>query len=541
MDKINPFNYHYIIIVLFSLAVHGLLLLNDGVYWDGWLVYTILIEKQWDSLYLIFTQTGGPPITLYLHWLLGYFPGIVFGYKLVAFGALTTSGILVYLISNELKLLSRLDSLFIVLLSLSYPAFQVAIELINIPSIVYYCLFLLACFLALQSEKRSGVVHYLLRVCSLGIFVISFTVNSLLLFYFGFLLIWFVGVQSLLRLPPRQILFSFLPRRLDFLFLPFLYWGLHKSLFPVRGLYANYNQFRFSLPSLIANLTKFVNNAIYGQFRYTVGAIALWLLALGILFWGYSIFKRKSGQSLRNRDKAYTLFIFGFFLLMLGMLPYILVGKSPSLHGWDTRHALLVGLPMAVIIVAITHLAFPGPSDSFSKLGFLFLGVILLAFSVSTITNYISWQARWVKDRSIIVNLGQLDNVEDISVFWVDDQFPTRGGDSYRFYEWSSIFKRVWGDETRIGLDQKTRSPEFLIDGQRYFNDRYNLLNFDPAGCQAILMIRRGLPYTDDQLFSRYLFSRFFEPSKMNEFLAEITDIQVQSIFAPEAVNCQVD
>ena len=38
MNKIIPFNYHYIIRVFFSLTVLGLLLLKDGVYLHGCLI-----------------------------------------------------------------------------------------------------------------------------------------------------------------------------------------------------------------------------------------------------------------------------------------------------------------------------------------------------------------------------------------------------------------------------------------------------------------------------------------------------------------------
>ena len=142
-----------------------------------------------------------------------------------------------------------------------------------------------------------------------------------------------------------------------------------------------------------------------------------------------------------------------------------------------------------------------------------------------------------------MANLATLDNAQGISVFWVDDHFPAggeRGTGAYRFYEWSSIFKTVWGDESRIGFDQGLRAIEPLVVDQRYFNERYNLADFDPAGCQAMLTIRRGpLVYSDAGLSARYLFYRFFRSEgRLAKFLSGVTDVQVQPISAPEAVNC---
>ncbi len=50
----------FFFLLLSALVVHGLLLLNDGVYWDGWLPYDSLMKKRWDLMYLWFSQAGLP-------------------------------------------------------------------------------------------------------------------------------------------------------------------------------------------------------------------------------------------------------------------------------------------------------------------------------------------------------------------------------------------------------------------------------------------------------------------------------------------------
>jgi hypothetical protein len=194
---------------------------------------------------------------------------------------------------------------------------------------------------------------------------------------------------------------------------------------------------------------------------------------------------------------------------------------------------------MAIIFVAVTRLSFGDKTGSISKGGLLFLMALLLAFTLCSIGNYFSWQARWVKDQSIMENLSTLENTDNVSVFWVDDQFQVGGEETYEFYEWSSIFKSVWGDESHIGLDQRAYTPDFLTQGLRYFNDRYNLSDFDPAGCQAILTIYPGPDSSSSAGMSmRYLFYKFFRKDGLGQFLHRITDVQVQPISTTEAVNC---
>jgi len=537
--------YHYIAIVIYALVTHGFLLLNDGVYWDGWLIYTSLVEKSWHNIHSIFFEPGAP-ITAYFHWAMGYLPAMIFSYKLVAFLSITLFGILVYSICNELRLLSRIESLFIALLSVSYPAFQASIELATIPYLAYYCLFLLACFLALRSEKAHGFPHYCLRVGSLALWALSFTINSLLVFYYGFLLVLILHARYSRGISLKHVFTRFLPRRLDYVLLPLLYWVVARGFFPPHGIYSDYNQLSFSPWVMTAVYNAFVNNAVYAQLSNALKnllnyPVFVLLILLGLL-WACSTPLSGSIRFLDKKVKSYALLLFGFVLLALAIFPYAVVDKAPSAQGWETRHALLVALPVAIILVAITRLALGDKTGSISRLGLFFLTILLLAFTLSSINNYLSWQARWVKDQSIMENLSTLENTENVSVFWVDDQFQVGGEETYRFYEWSSIFKSVWGDESRIGLDQRAYTPDFLTQGLRYFNDRYNLSDFDPAGCQAILTIRRGPDSSSNAGMSmRYLFCKFFCKDSLAHFLHGVTDLQVEPISTPEAVSCPAE
>jgi len=534
--------WHYALIGLTAFAAQGLLLLNDGLYWDGWLIHRFLDARDWPNLSKIFVESG-LPIWTYLHRLMGYSPDIVLGYRLAAFACIAASGLLIYQIGCLSGLVSPEESLLIALISLTYPGFQVAFELIILPYVLGYFLFWLAVFLALLAEQQDKPARYGLRVGALLGFGISFGINSLLVFYFGFLWLLVLFVRRSRSLSVREIFTSFLPRHLDYLLLPFLYWISKEILFPRQGLYGDYNQFRLSPGSLAVSVGKFLYNSIYYQVNSALTELTrqpmIGLIVFLAAYWCYNVLGVRSSGLPGDRVKLHALPVFGCILLGLGILPYVAVGLGPTAHGWSTRHALLVALPLAIVIVGLVRLVFATGDGMLSRTGWVLVVVLVGAFSLSTVHNYISWQARWVKDRSIMVNLAASPEFKPFSVYWVDDQFPAGGEPFYRFYEWSSMFRTVWGDESRIGLDKRFSGAGFLSESGLFFTSRYNLADFDPLGCQAALTIQRAAPrYSDIELAMRYLFHRFLRPSGMNTFLASVTDLTVSPVDASEALHC---
>jgi hypothetical protein len=367
------------------------------------------------------------------------------------------------------------------------------------------------------------------------IFFLSFNLNSFLVFYFGFLLLLFCLNYWHNSCLWKQALILFISRRLYFILLPFVYWIVKEVFFPRHGLYADYNKFTFSPFAILHSLASFLYNGIYRQFnRALVELISqpgLWLFVfLGALAW----YAKVKGDKVHSAETSETLakpqFLLGYGVLLmgLGMFPYVAVGSGPTLTGWNTRHSLLLALPIALIIVALARHLFRRPEGGLSRVGWMFLTTLLLAFSLATVSSYIDWQARWVKDRSVMVNLARLDRAEKYSIYLVNDQYVLGGENYYNFYEWSSIFKKVWGDGTRIGFDQSYYTPQLLEDYKKYFTGRYNLSDFDPAGCQATLTIRQGIfAYSAFSLVVRYFYYKFLRLQRMDDFLIKVTEVEI--------------
>jgi hypothetical protein len=531
----------YLIIFLWGSMIHGLLLFNDGIYWDDWLWVTALKEKNWPVIHAMGFERG-IPLDSYFQWFFSGFQNIEFAHRFVAFLCILVSAMLVHAICRQVGVLTWSESLWIALVSMTYPAFQTQIILSTTNYLFYYMLFLGGVLLALKSKARSSFQRYGLRIGALILFFLSFSLASLLVFYFGFLLLLLLFVRRLKSFSLRETLTRFVPRHLDYIFLPFLYWAVKEIMFPQYGLYADYNRFQFSPVTLVLNLGGFLNNAVYFQLNSTLKQLLEQpALGLFIVLAAYQIFPALK-LNLRHffSIKSYWLLGFGVVLFGLGIFPYVIVGQAPASHGWSTRDAILVGLPMALVILGAIGMVFSPDRERLSRPGFVFLLTVAVAFGLITVNNYLSWQARWVKDRSVMVNLGQLAGAEKYSIYWVDDQYPLGGEDNYRFYEWSSMFEQIWGDQTRIGLDQRYSTPKLIEELKPTFTANYNLSDLDPAGCQATLTIRpRASPPPDFELVVRYLYYRFLRPQGMQDFLAGVTRVSVQLLPSLLAINCR--
>lgn len=548
----------YCLIALVALLSHGLLLLNDGTYFDDWILKPLLADGNWSELHNWFSQMG-LPVSPYFYsgmYLTGEY------YKAIVLLTKFFTAVLIYKICLQFTWVNRYEALGIALLNLVYPAYQVATTFCNLIYEFYYCMFLLAAWLLLRAEQIKGQngLGLFARLPPLLLFFIAFNLNSLLVFYFSFLLLLFLHLKQVRQISWYAVAKTLLPRYADFILLPFAYWIGKKVFFPTHGLYANYNVIKLSLTSIADNLLTFIMTAGYAQVEASVarlmGQPVLWFLILVGIYLAYAKFMRKRGilalphfQIEQLSSKTKWIILYGGVLLLSGAFAYSAVGLSPTLSGWNTRHAILVGLPMAILTVAalrpiwINGLYHETENFDSRVLSVLIGGSLLVAFTLSTISYYVDWQARAIKDRAIMTILAEAPVLKKFSVFWIDDQFPAGGERAYRFYEWSGMFKQVWGGESRIGLQMQVygNNPAILPGFKQYATKFYTLSEFDPYGCQVKIGITRGtLQYSDAELVRQYFKQRFFNKTGLTDFLHGVVHLDVQ--FLPsEDKRCFVD
>jgi hypothetical protein len=420
-EKTMKQKFDYLIIVLMAFLAHGLLLISDGIFWDDWLDYTSLASKDHFLLHRMTSQQGIP--ASYYFWLsFTILPDIILSQRIIVFMLIILSAFVVYAICNEYGKTSRIESMMIVTIFMTYPAFETWLLISTSQYIFYYFIFLLASLITLRIRIRkfAGLKAAGLRVLSLALFFISFSLNSLLILHFGFLAFLFIVYLEQGFSTKQEAAFRFVIHYVDYLLLPFAFWFIKLMFFPQYGIYANYNQVSFSLSRALISIAFFVVNGVFYQISSSIFQViktpVLWLFVF-CLAAGVANFRLQKIPVCANKNDRILFIWFGLALLGLGMLPYVLAGKYPTLHGWDTRHTLLLSLPVGIILVANISFIFAKPDQSLNWGGWLSFFILFVGFNVQTIDQYIGWQQRWIKDKSVMMRLEKMDKEKNIPFF----------------------------------------------------------------------------------------------------------------------------
>ena len=579
--RVNHSNFPaYMVIAGYSLLAHGLLLLYDGVYSDGWLFYTYLSESRWDLLADFFVKQGHPH-TAYLYRLLALLPDFLLAHRLLAFGSLLATGWLTYGLLCKLGWFTRSESLLVALWSVGFPAYQYGVEISHLWNLLPYPVFLLGWWLALglnsirKNKERNGVKegvlpgvvllttrHFWLRLGALVCLAFSFMNPALLPFYFGFWLVWIGCFYYQRAIHPWQMV----RRYPDFLLLPFVYWLGMRLLFPPHGIFADYNEIEPTLLLDWGGWWQFVEVGMLAQLTrpFILMPFFLLLLVAGLYLWlnRWRNWEKRPFfyQEWPGRETA--VLGIALLLLFLSAFPFIIVGKPPSLYGFDTRQLLLMGLPMALLLLVGLRLLFGSEQGRLHRVGGLLALLLLLGFALAQMESYLAWQARWVRDQSVRLNLADLPLADEQAILYFadEDMLYWRNGRidevsqfiSRRYFQdWTILLRQVYGPMPgRVGMDIRYLDPTHYyyhwLMGLRErtltpTEDIFFLASVDPAGCQAIITIQ-PTAYAQEMsklgLARRYWQNRFWQPVAQEPFLRSLTHLSLEPMAAPQAVNC---
>lgn len=550
LNKRNRFFYFRldIVCIIFLVTVtHFLLLCNDGVYWDGWIIYHCLVGDEWNLFYKDWSGYGHA-IVAHINWAMKLFPDIVFGHKITTFISLLGSTVCVYLLAIYSGLLSRLESLSLSFIFVAYPAYQIWVELVYMPMVFLYFIFLLAWLLTIKRiDINDRIFHgkryssFVIRLASLVLFFIAFNYNAFLVFYSGFFLylILYEGrsLDVSLRFKCLSSYRSIIFKNLDYFLLPFIYWIYKKSFFEWSDSYSNYYGIKLNLIEILKNFYKYIDNAVFYQFKNSVNFFARYPLLLIILLVVFIlVFFRKSflkkGVNTVSAPNTVLLLFFGIILLISAIFPYAAIGGVPNKAGWLTRYSLFSSLPVSILLITLSRGFYASPVK-FRNIALhlrSFLLVLLIAgFVINTMSNYVAYQKRWIKDRSVMFHLSRDKTAGDYSTYIVKDSFGIIH-EQYRTYEWNGMFKKVWGDETRMGgTDALLEYYSSQIDGMP--KKLYLCSDYDPDGPRAFLDIKPGPIANDSKVVYQYIYYRLMgDENKINKLLQNFTVVQVKAV-----------
>lgn len=528
---------HFLYITGIYCVFYFLMLFMDGVYWDGWLIYDHLQTKDYLSLKLTFEGASFLPLAFYIHRFFGFFHDIIFAYRITFFVLLLFTGYLTYLCLYTTKVLKHSECLFLTLVFLLYPVHYCNITIICIPKYFLYLSFLSGVLLSFISFRLTFTYGFIIRILSHLFFLFSFNLNSLLPFYFGFLLFHLYQRSETFTGTFYQRMMFAVKKNLDYILLPFLFWGLLQLLADNSGRMTQFGYNTFILAkglktmvhSIVFCISKFYIHGINRPFSDLISYIIYqpvfyFLVAAAAYTMHMNPFDAESAK------KPKLLMAFGLLLLFLAVFPYVAVGKSPN-HGWSLRHAFLLPLPMGFILLGLLRYFFDPAREKGLKYNFVLSVIILFSFGISTMNGMIHLQYRFIKDKSVISQLRKNADARKYSVFYITDRYHFEFPDEfYRFYEWCAIFKQAWEEETHLGIDMDHKNmPAEKIAKILNKNNRLVFLaaDVDMEGRQAAMHIEKGKKPIDLQTMAMYFYYRYVQPQKMPDFLNDLVSVTI--------------
>lgn len=528
-----------------ALAAHGLLLLNDGLYYDSWMLDTHMQNGRYDLIYGWLNDHSRPFTGLY-YLITGYLFVSPFWHKLSIFIYLLINTVIIYDLGRHLRL-SHPESLLISLFSLIYPTYQAYVEHGANSQIANLNQFLVGAWFVLCTRGWSSFGHRIALALGWVFLFISFSTESLMTFYLGFILLLLVQQWQANGNSEKQTFIWGLKYRWAFILLPFIYVILIRViLFPPRALYVEYTAPKVENLLIPVYWVTYYRNVFIYTFTWSltilsgIGSI----VAIVLLYPWLSLAMMDNPISAKMNavKRAITLMLFGLLLLALGSVPYIAGGRLLTAHGYDSRYALLVGVSMAIVLTGL--LTFIGCYlTRYHEIITLITSLVIVAFIAANIDSYLGWQARWVRDRSWMLNLQSIKVAQTVSVFELDDQWLPLENERIGWY--LPMDRRL---DLNAMVQRTLKSDKYpIVDPvQAGYNDFYKeaffVSRYDPAGCRAKLTIQRAAAAAQMGQFGiarRYWYYRFFVPTGMDAFLRGLTQVTVTPMNDPKATACK--
>jgi len=523
------------ILFAYALLAHAIVLLNDGVYWDGWMIDSWQRTRDWKAMKRFFSEVG-LPLYYYQHKFFARFPARTFIYRLIGFVSTFLSAAAVYFLSVHFAYVNEFYSFVIALLYLSYTGYHMNVDTnvslqYTFPTAIFYW----AVYIAFVSLDYAGAAHWSLHAASLLMFLLAFSANSLLVYYFGFLGLMLFLKPGLTEDVWRNAYYGLL-KQLDYAVLPFVFWILKEKLTPRHGYYKDYNRIRLHPLRLAHGLINAVRSgveaAITAPIRSAMKTNVLWIPIGAFVLAFYVATYLVSDVPVISQSVAVHLLIAGGVFFVLAGLPYIVVGQNFAPEGWATKHHMLFHLPVSLMILGMAGLLLPA-NIMLSALVF-----ILAANMVHLNSVYLYYMAVVAKDRSWLYKLSKIPGANKTSIFHISDNHSIQGdrhfpqnSPAYSFY----MFEWLWGDKTRIGVHVPASHPQRL-QGEQISKllvattVDYDMQEVNIHGSQARLVISDGVTRSPIWIALMYLKERYRPGGNIEKVLEDITDLNYAQV-----------
>ncbi len=518
--------YHILIISVIYLLTHGFILFLSGTWWDEKVFVLGTKQQLWDM-----TVQLGRPTSYYLLSFIMDIPECI-GRALI-FLLFYFSSLGVYYLATYIPMLNGLDALLIAIVYTVIPANDVRCIRGVFPYTLGHFLFICAfCILVYWLEKQKGKIH--LRVISLFLFILSFILNSNLVFYCLPLL--YIAYYLVRTRQLRKIFLYF-----DFALAPFLYFGLKNVLFPTYGLGGGYNEVKLN------NIIKSVYSCVFICLARIKDIFYLWkdsylinwsvifiiVVFLIVLITAIKKPKLEKADFPKSLIKAIILEVIGAFSLYLGIFPYNVIGQNCTLTGMVGRSAILIPVGAALIVYGLIAWI---PSD-WVKMSLCC--IFLMSGIVHFNTYYLIYQQDYYRQLDLISEFKANKYIlaDTKNILYITDSEPVIA--ATRFYTLNECAFRAFGDQTHFVMNG-FNDVEYLnnIDEGLYnlntfvYSNSYGMEDYaigESNDVQAIIV------YNNEFTLSETIRLKWYEISDYNRFLSMIEQEQNMDIYLPSS------
>ncbi|MBF0522471.1 MAG: hypothetical protein HQL24_05375 [Candidatus Omnitrophica bacterium] len=445
---IKEYRRQILIIILLVLLSHGLMLFNDGVYWDDWTTFHVKDSAVWTTY-----KNAGLPLKAFIHVTFNDFPLL---YRLTILISHLGAALILFYILTTIKEIVLTDKLVLALIFGLFPVNFAKVGQVMAPHMFCVFMFFMATYLLLQYVFKKRWIYYLISCCC---FFLSFQLESTIVLSIPVFML--IAYHEKLDMDLRKSLGK-LKKYFFFALVPLIYWEARRLFFPPVDLFVGYNSVdlrailrtpKYSVYSAENNLLLPIKNAFVMNLGKTDGQIYfLVLLLLAVIV--YRIMK--SQITIFDRKNIYFV-VLGIVFYNLAILPYVAVGRGGWDYGWGwrTRDQILVPLGAAFIILYGLKVLFNRLRLKRNILEIL-LSLLLAGFFLSNVKNCLVFQRAWFKQVSFIEAMKRDDVVRNHTTFLVDDRTKRLNvlDEPWRFYEFTGMLKAAFGDEKRFAVDK---------------------------------------------------------------------------------------
>lgn len=341
------------------------------------------------------------------------------------------------------------------------------------PYTLSVCMFLTATYLLIRGFKRRDYnFEYITRIGCCILFLISFSMNSLLFYYIiPVALLWYCIAKETICKGEKRDGLLFVQKVMeywDLYIIPFAYFAIKKLFLQPdsQGLYANYNSITIEkclnaikiLPDVFVNMLVDIVKNQYATVERNNVIIIIFGIIFALFFCGR---KKIVMQSYRmNLKQKLACEAVGIIITMCGLYPYVVIRQSRiESYGVGGRDAILVCLGISIMFFGILEIICAYDWIKFA----LSACILVVAFFHFTYYysgymrdyyNYAMLQQKWL----------QTDAVEKGNTY-IDIRNKENQTVTECFYMYNAMATEVYGNSKR-----------FISEG---INDLYFLTEYD--------------------------------------------------------------